>query len=348
LTDGGWRIKRRPPLDRIPCSKLSAGPQLLHAPARTVAKPQIAIPANVADLVGGTPMLRLSRMEGEQDFELIGKLEAYNPAGSVKDRIGVSMIQAAEAEGRIQPGRTTVIEPTSGNTGIALAFVCAAKGYKLILTLPQGMSREREALLELFGAEVIVTESMGGMHEAVDAAEKLATEITDSFVPQQFKNPANPEMHRRTTAQEIWSDLDGKLDVLVAGVGTGGTITGVGEVLKERNPAVRIVAVEPAGSAVLSGGKPGPHRIQGIGAGFIPEILNRDVIDEVICVSDDDAIQTARSLTAREGILAGISGGAAVWAALQVGARPESAGNRVVTIIPDSGERYISTPFFAA
>jgi cysteine synthase A len=286
-------------------------------------------------------------MEGEQDFELICKLEAYNPAGSVKDRIGVSMIQAAEAEGRIDPGRTTVIEPTSGNTGIALAFVCAAKGYKLILTLPQGMSREREALLELFGAEVIVTESMGGMHEAVDAAEKLAREISDSFVPQQFRNPANPEMHRRTTAEEIWGDLDGKLDVFVAGVGTGGTITGVGEVLKERNPAVRIVAVEPVGSAVLSGGKPGPHRIQGIGAGFIPEILNRDVIDEVICVSDDDAIDTARLLTAREGILAGISGGAAVWAALQVGERPESAGKRIVTIVPDSGERYISTPFFA-
>jgi len=312
-----------------------------------VAKPQIAIPANVADLVGGTPMLRLERMEGGQDFELIGKLEAYNPAGSVKDRIGVAMIAAAEADGQIEPGKTTVIEPTSGNTGIALAFVCAARGYKLILTLPQGMSREREALLELFGAEVIVTESMGGMHEAVDAAEKLAREISDSFVPQQFKNPANPEMHRRTTAEEIWADLDGKVDVFVAGVGTGGTITGVGEVLKGRNPAVRIVAVEPAGSAVLSGGKPGPHRIQGIGAGFIPEILNRDVIDEVVGVGDDDAIETARTLAAREGILAGISGGAAVWAALKVGARPESAGKRIVTVIPDSGERYISTPFFA-
>jgi cysteine synthase A len=312
-----------------------------------VAKPQIAIPANVADLVGGTPMLRLERMEGGQDFELIGKLEAYNPAGSVKDRIGVAMIAAAEADGQIEPGKTTVIEPTSGNTGIALAFVCAARGYKLILTLPQGMSREREALLELFGAEVIVTESMGGMHEAVDAAEKLAREISDSFVPQQFKNPANPEMHRRTTAKEIWTDLDGRVDVFVAGVGTGGTITGVGEVLKERNPAVRIVAVEPAGSAVLSGGKPGPHRIQGIGAGFIPEILNRDVIDEVVSVGDDDAIETARTLASREGILAGISGGAAVWAALQIGARPESAGKRIVTVIPDSGERYISTPFFA-
>jgi cysteine synthase len=311
-----------------------------------VAKPQIAIPANVADLVGGTPMLRLERMEGDHDFELIGKLEAYNPAGSVKDRIGVSMIQAAEAEGRIEPGTATVIEPTSGNTGIALAFVCAAKGYKLILTLPQGMSREREALLELFGAEVIVTESMGGMHEAVEAAEKLAGEIPDSFVPQQFRNPANPEMHRRTTAEEIWSDVDGKVDVFVAGVGTGGTITGVGEVLKERNSAVRVIAVEPAGSAVLSGGKPGPHRIQGIGAGFIPEILNRDVIDEVVCVTDEDAIDTARALAAREGILAGISGGAAVWASLQVGARPESAGKRIVTIVPDSGERYISTPFF--
>jgi cysteine synthase len=312
-----------------------------------VAKPRIAIPSNVADLVGGTPMVRFARMEGDLDIELIGKLEAYNPAGSVKDRIGVSMIQAAEAEGRIEPGVTTVIEPTSGNTGIALAFVCAAKGYKLILTLPQGMTREREALVRLFGAEVIVTESMGGMHEAVDAAEKLAGEISNSFVPQQFRNPANPEMHRRTTAEEIWTDLDGKVDVFVAGVGTGGTITGVGEVLKERNADVRIVGVEPAGSAVLSGGKPGPHRIQGIGAGFVPEILNRDVIDEVITVTDDDAIETARALTSREGVLAGVSGGAAVWAALQIGARPESNGKRIVTIVPDSGERYISAAFFA-
>jgi cysteine synthase A len=312
-----------------------------------VAKPQIAIPSNIADLVGRTPMVRFSRMESDFDFELIGKLEVHNPAGSVKDRIGVSMIQAAEAEGRIEPGVTTVIEPTSGNTGIALAFVCAAKGYKLILTLPQGMSREREALLKLYGAEVIVTESMGGMHEAVDAAESLAREISDSFVPQQFKNPANPEVHRRTTAEEIWSDVDGKVDVFVAGVGTGGTITGVGEVLKERNPEVRIVAVEPAGSAVLSGGLPGPHRIQGIGAGFVPEILNREVIDEVVAVTDDDAIETARLLAAREGVLAGVSGGAAVWAAIEIGRRPESAGRRIVTIVPDSGERYISTPFFA-
>jgi cysteine synthase A len=312
-----------------------------------VAKSQIAIPSNLADLVGGTPMVRFSRLEGERNIELIGKLEAYNPAGSVKDRIGVSMIQAAEAEGRIEPGVTTVIEPTSGNTGIALAFVCAAKGYKLILTLPQGMSREREALLRLYGAEVIVTESMGGMHEAVDAAEKLARETPHSFVPQQFKNPANPEMHRRTTAEEIWSDLEGRVDVFVAGVGTGGTITGVGEILKDRNPDVRIVAAEPAGSPVLSGGPPGPHRIQGIGAGFVPEILNREVIDEIVRVTDEDAIKAARQLAAREGVLAGISGGAAVWAALEVGSRPESAGKRIVVIVPDSGERYISAPFFA-
>jgi len=312
-----------------------------------VAKPQIAIPSNLADLVGGTPMVRFSRLGAELDVELIGKLEAYNPAGSVKDRIGVAMIQAAEAEGRIEPGVTTVIEPTSGNTGIALAFVCAAKGYKLILTLPQGMSREREALLRLYGAEVIITESLGGMHEAVDAAEKLAQETANSFVPQQFKNPANPEMHRRTTAEEIWSDLEGRIDVFVAGVGTGGTITGVGEVLKERNPDVRVVAVEPASSPVLSGGAPGPHRIQGIGAGFVPEILNREVIDEIVRVSDEDAIKAARQLAAREGVLAGISGGAAVWAALEVGGRAESAGKRIVVVVPDSGERYISAPFFA-
>jgi cysteine synthase A len=242
---------------------------------------------------------------------------------------------------------TTVIEPTSGNTGIALAFVCAAKGYRCILTMPQGMSREREALVRLYGAEPIVTESMGGMHEAVDEAMRIARETPDSFVPQQFENPANPEMHRRTTAEEIWSALDGRVDVFVAAVGTGGTITGVGEVLKERNPDVLVVAVEPAASPVLSGGRPGPHRIQGIGAGFVPPILNRDVIDEVVTVTDDDAIDTARALAAREGVSAGISAGAAVWAALQVAAREESSGKRIVTVIPDAGERYISTPFFA-
>jgi cysteine synthase len=312
-----------------------------------MARKQIEIPGNPADLVGGTPMLRFTRLTEGLDAEVIGKLEAYNPAGSVKDRIGVAMIEAAEREGRIEPGVTTVIEPTSGNTGIALAFVCAAKGYRCILTMPQGMSREREALLRLYGAEAIVTESMGGMHEAVDEALRLAREIEDSFVPQQFENPANPEMHRRTTAQEIWSDLDGRVDAFVAAVGTGGTITGVGEVLKERNPEVQVIAVEPAASPVLSGGRPGPHRIQGIGAGFVPPILNRDVIDEIVTVTDNDAIDTARALAAREGVSGGISAGAATWAALQLAGRPEWSGKRIVTVIPDSGERYISTPFFA-
>jgi cysteine synthase len=308
---------------------------------------RIEIPANPADLVGGTPMVSFTRLSAGLPGEVIGKLEAYNPAGSVKDRIGVAMIAAAEAEGRIEPGVTTVIEPTSGNTGIALAFVCAARGYRCILTMPQGMSREREAMLRLYGAEAIVTESMGGMHEAVDEAMRLAREIDNSFVPQQFENPANPEIHRRTTAEEIWSDLNGLVDVFVAAVGTGGTITGVGEVLKERNPDVRIVAVEPASSPVLSGGRPGPHRIQGIGAGFVPAILNRDVIDEIIPVTDEDAIQTARDLARREGVSAGISAGAATWASLQVATRPESRGKRIVTVICDAGERYISLPFFA-
>jgi cysteine synthase len=314
---------------------------------RAMARKQIEIPVNPSAIVGRTPMVQLGRLTSELDAEVIAKLEAYNPAGSVKDRIGVSMIEAAERDGLIEPGVTTVIEPTSGNTGIALAFVCAARGYRCILTMPQGMSREREALLRLYGAEPIITESMGGMHEAVDAAQRLARETPNSFVPQQFENPANPDMHRRTTAEEIWSALDGRIDVFVAAVGTGGTITGVGEVLKERNPEVRVVAVEPAASPVLSGGRPGPHRIQGIGAGFVPPILNRSVIDEIITVTDDDAIEMARALAAREGVSAGISAGAAVWAALQVAERDESRGGRIVTIIPDAGERYISTPFFA-
>jgi cysteine synthase len=312
-----------------------------------VARQQLAVPANIADLVGNTPMVRFDRLVGDHDVEVIGKLEAYNPAGSVKDRIGVAMIAAAEAEGKIEPGVTTVIEPTSGNTGIALAFVCAAKGYQLVLTLPQGMSREREALLRLYGADVIITESMGGMHEAVDAARELARKTPNSFVPDQFKNPANPEMHRRTTAEEIWRDLDGKVDAFVAGVGTGGTITGVGEVLKERNPNALVVAVEPAGSPVLSGGRPGVHRIDGIGAGFVPEVLNREVIDEVLAVRDDDAVETARTLTRREGVSAGISAGAATWAALELARRPESRGKRIVVVIPDTGERYLSAPYFA-
>jgi cysteine synthase A len=308
---------------------------------------RVGIPSNMAELVGGTPLVRFSRLGEGLGAELIGKLEAYNPAGSVKDRIGVAMIEAAEAEGRIEPGRTTVVESTSGNTGIALAFVCAAKGYRLVVTMPQGMTRERASLLRLYGAEVILVESMGGMHEAVERADRIAQETNDSFVPQQFKNPANPEMHRRTTAEEIWADLDGDVDVFVAGVGTGGTITGVGEVLKDRKPEIHVVAVEPASSPVLSGGKPGPHRIDGIGPGFVPEILNRDVLDEIIPVADEDAIQTARALASREGVSAGISAGAATWAALQIARRPEWQGKRIVTMIPDSGERYISTPFFS-
>jgi cysteine synthase A len=307
------------------------------------------IPINIAELVGNTPLIGLPRMledtAAADGVELFAKLEALNPGGSVKDRIGVAMIEAAEAEGRIEPGRTTIVEATSGNTGIALAFVCAARGYRLVLTLPQGMSRERESLLRLYGARVDITESLGGMGEAVAAARAMARDA-DVFLPDQFSNPANPDVHRRTTGPEIDRALDGRIDVLVAGVGTGGTITGVGEYLRERNPQLRVVAVEPRGSAVLSGGQPGPHRIQGIGAGFVPTVLNRELLDEVIAVSDDDAIHTAWTCARRVGLLAGISCGAALWAALQVAARPESKAKRIVVIMPDSGERYISQSFF--
>jgi len=309
------------------------------------------IPINIAELVGDTPLVALPRMlEGtsaaDSGVELFAKLESFNPGGSVKDRIGVAMIEAAEADGRIEPGRTTIVEATSGNTGIALALVCAARGYDLVLTLPQGMSRERESLLRLYGARVEVTESLGGMSEAVEAARAMARDA-DVFLPDQFTNPANPEAHRRTTGPEIERALDGRVDVLVAGVGTGGTITGVGEYLRERNPALRVVAVEPAGSAVLSGRQPGPHRIQGIGAGFVPPVLNRELIDEIVSVSDDDAIGTAWSCAKRVGLLAGISCGAAMWAALQVAGREESKGKRIVVMMPDSGERYVSQSFFA-
>jgi len=304
------------------------------------------IPTNIAEHVGRTPMVQLTRIAAGLEVELFAKLEAFNPGGSVKDRIGVSMIEAAERDGLIEPGRSTIVEATSGNTGIALAFVCAAKGYELVLTLPQGMSREREGLLRLYGARVEVTESLGGMTEAVQAARALATR-ENVFLPDQFSNPANPEIHRRTTGPEIWEALGGKIDIFVAGVGTGGTITGAGDVLKARNPLCRLVAVEPSASPVLSGGPPGPHKIQGIGAGFVPEVLDRELLDEVIAVDDEDAIETARLLARREGVLAGISGGASVWAALHVAARPESRGARIVTILPDSGERYVSTPFFA-
>jgi cysteine synthase A len=306
-----------------------------------------AIPENLADLVGNTPMVRMTRLAPDCEAELLGKLEAYNPAGSVKDRIGVSMIDVAEAEGRLEPGRNTIVESTSGNTGIALAFVCAAKGYHLILTMPQGMSRERENLLRLYGAEVVLVESMGGMDEAVQEARRICRERGDCWVPNQFSNPANPEIHRRTTAEEIWRDTDGQVDVLVAGVGTGGTITGCGERLKERNPDLWVVAVEPKASPVLSGGLPGPHKIQGIGAGFVPDVFNRAVVDEIFTVDDEDAIETARRSAAREGVLAGISGGAALHAAIEVGSRPDMRGKRIVAIVPDSGERYVSTPFFA-
>jgi cysteine synthase len=291
-------------------------------------------------------MVKLTRMGTDPAVGLFAKVESFNPGGSVKDRIGVAMIEAAERDGRIAPGRTTIVEATSGNTGIALAFVCAAKGYDLVLTLPKGMSREREALLRLYGATVEMVESLGGMTEAVEAAQALAVR-DDVFLPDQFSNPANPEIHRRTTGPELWDALDGHVDVFVAGVGTGGTITGAGEVLKARNPGCRIVAVEPRSSAVLSGGAPGPHKIQGIGAGFVPEVLNRELLDEVIAVDDEDALETARLLARREGVLAGISCGAAVWAALQLAARPEFRSARIATILPDSGERYVSTPFFA-
>jgi cysteine synthase A len=309
------------------------------------------IPINISELVGETPLVGLPSMltgtpAADNGVELFAKLESFNPGGSVKDRIGVAMIEAAEAEGRIEPGRTTIVEATSGNTGIALAFVCAAKGYDLVLTLPQGMSREREGLLRLYGARVEVTESLGGMSEAVAAAQAMARD-SDVFLPDQFTNPANPEAHRKHTGPEIERALDGRVDVLVAGVGTGGTITGAGEYLRRRNPQLQVVAVEPRGSAVLSGERPGPHRIQGIGAGFVPPVLNRELLDEVIQVSDDDAIHTAWACAKRAGLLAGISCGAALWGALQVAARPQSKGKRIVVVMPDSGERYVSQAFFA-
>ena len=302
------------------------------------------IASDITECVGDTRLVRLRRLA--PTVELYGKLEAGNPGGSVKDRIGVAMIEAAEREGRIEPGRTTIVEATSGNTGIALALVCAAKGYELVLTLPQGMSRERAALLRQYGTRVELIESTGGMTEAVERARDLARDA-DVFLPDQFSNPANPEVHRRTTGPEIVAALDGHVDALVAGVGTGGTITGVGEVLRAHNPNCHIVAVEPAGSAVLSGGPPGPHRIQGIGAGFVPAVLNRDLLDEVIAVTDERAIELARRAAREEGILAGISCGAALAGALELAARAEWAGRRIVTILPDSGERYISMPFFA-
>jgi cysteine synthase len=304
----------------------------------------LRVSGEASALVGGTPLVALSRLGEGLGGEIVAKLEYFNPGGSVKDRLGVAMLDAAEREGRIEPG-SVVVEPTSGNTGIALALVCAARGYRLILTLPEGMSRERTALLRAYGAEVHETPSMGGMNESVELARSIVARH-DGFMPMQFSNPANAEIHRRTTAEEIWSDLDGEIDAFVAGVGTGGTITGVGHVLKERRPDAQVIAVEPASSPVLSGGEPGPHRIQGIGAGFVPDVLDRSVIDEVIPVSDEDAIETAGAVAKREGVLVGISAGAALYAALEVAGRPEMHGKRVVAIVPDSGERYMSLPFF--
>jgi cysteine synthase A len=305
----------------------------------------VRISGEASAVVGGTPLVRLGRLGEDLGAEVVAKLEYFNPGGSVKDRLGVALIDAAEADGLIEPG-SVIVEPTSGNTGIGLAVVCAARGYRLILTLPEGMSRERTAMLRTYGAEVHETPSMGGMDESVALARKLAREH-DGYMPMQFSNPANPAIHRRTTAEEIWGDLDGQVDAFVAGVGTGGTITGVGQVLKERRPDVLVVGVEPAGSPVLSGGEPGPHKIQGIGPGFVPEVLDRSVIDEIIPVGDEESLETARLMASREGVLAGISAGAAVHVALEVAGREEMAGKRVVVIVPDSGERYMSLPFFA-
>jgi len=301
---------------------------------------------DVTELIGNTPLVRLRRIADGTQASVVAKLEYFNPAHSVKDRIGVSMIDAAEKAGLIKPD-TIVVEPTSGNTGIALAFVCAARGYKLVLTMPETMSKERRLLLRAYGAELILTPGSEGMAGAIRKAEELAASDPRYFMPQQFRNPANPEIHRQTTAEEIWRDTDGAADILVAGIGTGGTITGVGEALKARKPGFRCIAVEPADSPVLSGGQKGPHPIQGIGAGFVPEILNTSIYDEVIRVKNEDAMQTARRMASEEGLLVGISSGAATWAALQVASRAENAGKLVVVIIPSFGERYLSTALFA-
>jgi len=303
-----------------------------------------AIFEDITAAVGFTPLVQINRL-GSGKAVILAKLESYNPCGSVKDRIAKSMIEAAQKEGLIKPD-TVIIEPTSGNTGIGLAFICAAKGYRLILTMPESMSIERRKLLKLFGAEIVLTPAELGMPGAIEKAEQLLAQNAQSFMPQQFKNPANPQIHRETTAKEILSDTDGKVDIFVGGVGTGGTLTGCGEVLKEHNKELKVVAVEPKDSPVLSGGRPGPHKIQGIGAGFVPEVLNVEIIDEIIQVSNDDAMETARQLAVKEGILVGISSGAAMWAASRLSQRPENEGKTIVVIFPDTGERYISTEMF--
>ncbi|MBM3633978.1 MAG: cysteine synthase A [Actinobacteria bacterium] len=302
---------------------------------------------SMTDLVGGTPLVLLSTLSEETGATILGKLEAANPAGSVKDRIGLAMVEAAEAEGLLTPGESVIVEPTSGNTGIALAFVAAAKGYRCILTMPESMSMERRSLLKAYGAELVLTPATEGMRGAIGKAKEIAAGTPGAYIPQQFENPANPDVHARTTAIEIWDDTEGTVDFFVAGVGTGGSVTGVGHVLKERKPEVKVVAVEPVDSPVLSGGEPAPHRIQGIGAGFVPGVLDTGIYDEVIQASAEDSFEVSRRLAREEGILTGISAGANVWAAMQIARRPGNEGKVVVTIICDTGERYLSTALFA-
>ena len=306
------------------------------------------IKKSLTDLIGKTPLLELSNYEKKHQLKaaVIGKLEYFNPAGSVKDRIAKAMVEDAEQKGLLKPG-SVLIEPTSGNTGIGLASVAAARGYRIILTMPETMSVERRNLLKAYGAELVLTEGAKGMKGAIEKAQQLSLEIENSFVPGQFVNPANPAVHKATTGPEIWEDTDGKVDIFVAGIGTGGTITGTGEYLKSKNPNVKVVAVEPASSPVLSAGKAGPHKIQGIGAGFVPDVLNTKVYDEIIVVENEDAFSTAREIAHAEGLLVGISSGAAIWAATQLAERPENAGKTIVVLLPDTGERYLSTPLFA-